>query len=268
MHGQYVSWQSLFSYKHPEYARVDRYGKTRQWGVLSLSYPEVRAHFHQRYLDLLENTEFDGLFISLRSQSRPADFADQYEFNEPVVQDFLDRYGRNILHEDFNLQQWRDLLGEYLTRFIKDLKEKLSQKGLRLVVGAPRGDILGPPIGNTTLNWQEWVKNGLIDELIINENSSKCPSMWHDLWPMHRGYGYLQNYIDGLNLPPLLKHLETSYAPVFKESSVKLYVARQWDEPSKEREKTLLAQPYLTGLVFSSFRYDNPGPIARGDWTA
>lgn len=92
--------------------------------------------------------------------------------------------------------------------------------------------------------------------------------MWHDLWPMHRGYGYLQNYIDGLNLPPLIEQLETSYAPVFKGSSVELYVARQWDLPSEEEETTLLTQPCLSGLVLSSFRYDNSGPIARGDWTA
>ena len=27
--------------------------------------------------------------------------------------------------------------------------------------------------------------------------------MWHQLWPMHRGYGYRQNPLDNLNLSPL-----------------------------------------------------------------
>jgi len=133
-------------------------------------------------------------------------------------------------------------------------------------VGVPRGDVLGPPMGNSTLYWRDWVKRGIIDELVINQNSSQCPSMWHQLWPMHRGYGYLQNYLDGYKMPPLLDHLNSAYEPVFRNQQVDLYVARQWDERSEVEEKGILAQPVAKGLVFSSFRFDNPGAVARGDW--
>jgi hypothetical protein len=268
MHFQHVSWQSSFSREHPEYAAVDRSGELRQWGVLCLAYPEVRSHFCNRFIDLLRHTEFDGLFVCLRSQSRPADFADQYGFNEPVRQDYLTRYGRDICAEDFDLQMWRDLLGEYLTMFLSELREALSQRGLRLAVGAPRGDVLGPPLGNTTLQWRSWVKRGIIDELVINQNSSQCPSMWHQLWPMHRGYGYLQNYFDVYNMPPLLDHLNSDYEPVLRDQWVDLYVARQWDARSEGEEKDILAQPAVKGLVFSSFRFDNPGTASRWGWRA
>ena len=268
MHFKHTSWQSRFSRDHPQYTVVDRRGEQRQWGVLCLAYPEVRAHFCNRFGSLLQDTEFDGLFVCLRSQSRPADFADQFGFNEPVRQDYLDRYGRDIRSEDFDLQAWRDLLGEYLTGFLLQLRQVLNDLGLRLAVGMPRGDVLGPPMGNTTLNWRHWVKRGIIDELVINQNSSQCPSMWHQLWPMHRGYGYLQNYLDGLNMPPLLEHLNSDYEPVFRGRPVDLYVARQWEQRSEEEENRLLRQRIVKGLVFSSFRFDNPGPLARGDWTA
>ena len=268
MHFQHISWQSTFSRDNPEYALTDRSDRQRQWGVLCLAYPEVRSHFCSRFTNLLQNTEFDGLFVCLRSQSRPADFADQFGFNEPVRQDYLDRYGRDIRTEDFDLQAWRNLLGEYLTEFLSELREALSHERLRLAVGAPRGDILGPPLGNTTLKWGEWVKRGLIDDLVINQNSSKCPSMWHQLWPMHRGYGYLQNYLDGHNMPSLSDHLSSDYGPVLEGRPVNLYVARQWDERSETEEKELLSNPVVKGLVFSSFRYDNPGPVSRGDWKA
>ncbi len=138
----------------------------------------------------------------------------------------------------------------------------------RLAVGTARADVLSPPLGNTTLNWRKWVKRRLIDELIINQNSSQCPSMWHQLWPMHRGYGYLQNYLDGYNLPPLLEYLNSTYAPIFADQPVDLYGARQWDEHSETEETALLAHPVVKGLVFSSFRFDNPEPVARGDWRA
>ncbi len=41
----------------------------------------------------------------------------------------------------------------------------------------------------------------------------------------------------------------------------------QWDERSDEEAK-LLSQATVKGLVFSSFRFDNPEAIARGDWRA
>jgi hypothetical protein len=268
MHGQHVAWQSTFSRQHPEYTVVDRTGRLRQWGVLCLAYPEARRHFRERFLGLLGEYEFDGLFVCLRSQSRPADFADQYGFNEPVHRDYLSLRGRDIRAQEFDLGAWRDLLGGYLTRFWGELREALQPLRVRLAVGAARGDVLGPPLGNAALQWREWIERGLVGELVVNQNSSRCPSMWHELWPMHRGYGYLQNYLDGFNFPPLADHLDKSYAPVLAGREARLYVARQWDERSPGEEEALLAHPAVSGLVWSSFRFDNPGPVERGDWRA
>lgn len=269
MHGQHISWQSEFSRKNPEYNLVDHIDRSRQWGVLCLAYPEARDHFKERFLKFIKEYDFDGLFVCLRSQSRPADFADQYGFNEPIRKDYLARYGRDIWTQDFDLQLWRDLLGEYLTIFLTELRESLQPYSTRLAIGTARGDILGPPLGNTTLHWRRWIKQKLIDELIINQNSSQCPSMWHQLWPMHRGHGYIQNYLDSHNMPPLIKQLTSTYAPVIKKNrTVDLYIARQWNHRSKKEETKLLSHPAVKGLVFSSFRHDNPRPIAQGDWKA
>ena len=92
--------------------------------------------------------------------------------------------------------------------------------------------------------------------------------MWHDLWPMHRGYGYLQNYVDGFNLNPIEKDLTRVYQPALKNQSTKLFLARQWKPRSPAREKRLSRHPAVEGLVFSSFRHDNPGPVSRNDWRA
>ena len=268
MHCQHVSWQSDFSRSNPDYILTDRTLKHHQWGVLCLAYDEVRCHFIKRYQRLLEAGDFDGLFVCLRSQSRPADFADQFGFNRAVRDDFLKRYGKDIWTEDFDTAAWRKLLGEYLSVFLMALKDSLKSGHLLLGVGAPRGDILGPPLGNTTLQWRSWVKQGIIDLLIIDQNSSRCPSMWHDLWPMHRGYGYLQNYLDGLNLNPLEEDLTSVYQPALAGHETKLYPARQWKQRSPEIEAHLLEHPAVDGLVFSSFRHDNPGPVRRNDWNA
>ncbi len=268
MHYQHVSWQSDFSRTNPEYTVVDRTLRNHQWGVLCLGYPEVRNHLILRFIRLLRDGNFDGLFLCLRTQSRPAEHADQYGFNTPIQQEYLKRYGVDIRNEDFDLQTWRDLLGEYLTRFLKELRKVLSTEQVKLAVGVPRGSVLGPAMGNTTLQWPIWVRAGIIDQLIIDQNSSKCPSMWHELWPMHRGYGYLQNYLNGRCMNLLEEDIAKTYAPVFDGKNTKLYVARQWQERSKTKEKEFLKLPGVAGLVFSSFRHDNPGPIKRNSWIA
>jgi hypothetical protein len=118
-----------------------------------------------------------------------------------------------------------------------------------------------------TLQWPLWVREGIIDQLIIDQNSSQCPSMWHQLWPMHRGYGYVQNYLNGSGMKSLKEDILHTYGPVLSQKRTKLFIARQWQERSESKEKELSRLPGVTGLVFSSFRHDNPGPIRRNNWS-
>lgn len=268
MHWQHVAWQSELTRAHHEWLVVDRSGRHRQWGVVSCAYPQARRAFIERWLGLLAPTRFDGLFVCLRSQSRPADHADQFGYNAPLRRAFRDRYGIDPVKDDYDPQAWRDTCGEYLTTLLVELRDALAARGRRVGIGVARGDVLGPPLGNATLHWREWVRHGLVDQLVIDQNSSQCPSMWHRLWPMHSGAGYLQNYVDGTGLPPLAEHLRHGYAPVVDGTSTRLYVARQWHERSARTERELRAFPDVTGLVFSSFRHDNPASVARGNWMA
>jgi hypothetical protein len=263
MHGQHVAWQSDLTRRHPEWLVVDRTGRTRQWGVVCLAYPEARRAFVERWLSLLEGTAFTGLFVCLRSQSRPAQHADQFGFNEPVRTEYAARFGRDIRNEDFDVEAWRDLLGSYLTMLLRELRTALRPSGRLLGVGVPRGDIIGPPLGNMTLGWREWMRHDLADALVVGQNSSQCPSMWHQLWPMHRGYGYVQDYLTERKLPALRDYGEHALA-----TRTRLYVARQWSERNHDSEREILETPGVAGLVFSAFRHDNPAALARGDWRA
>ncbi len=268
MHGQHVTWQTTFSRANPEYTVVDRAGEIRQWGVLCYGYPEVREHYRNRIRQYTESYEWDGVFLCLRTQARPAAFADQFAFNEPVRAAMGERCGVDILHEDFDLDVWREVQGEFFTTFLRELRSDLKPQGITVSVGVQRGDIIGPPIGNWPIQWREWAAEGLIDALVVDQNSSQCPSMWHQLWPMHRGYGYFQNPLSNLNLPPLETMLRDAYGPVAERAGIDLFVARQWCERSEAKEAALGAMPAVSGLAFSTFRYDNPRAIARGDFCA
>ena len=268
LHGRHVAWQSELTRRHPEWVTTDRAGRRRQWGVVSLAYPDARLAFVERWTSLIAPTRFDGLFVCLRSQSRPADHADQFGFDAPVRDEFRARHGVDIRHDDFDVRAWRDLLGGCLTTLLAETREALARDGRGLAIGAARGDVLGPPLGNATLPWREWVRCGLVDHLVIDQNSSRCPSMWHQLWPMHRGTGYIQNYLDGRSLPSLEEHVRAVYTPEITGSRTGLFVARQWCERNAGTEAALCAVPGVAGLVFSSFRHDNPGALSRGDWRA
>jgi hypothetical protein len=87
--------------------------------------------------------------------------------------------------------------------------------------------------------------------------------MWHQLWPMHRGYGYLQNYIDGKGLLGLEEDVRRVYAPALAGHSARLFLARQWDTPDEAEEAALCSLPGVSGLAFSTFRADNPEVIRR-----
>ncbi len=267
-HGQEHSWQSNFTIEHPEYLMIDRSRKKRQWGVLSLAYPEVRDHLCERFSRLLEGYDFDGLFVCLRSQSKPPDFADEFGFNEPVREEYLRRYGQDVWTDEFDPGLWRSLHGEYLTAFLEQLREVTRASGRQLSVGCARGDVIGQPLGNAALQWREWVERGLVDQLVINQSSAQCPSMWIQLWPMHRGGGYVQDYVSGQAMPPLERQLTEQYGPALSGKPTELYVARQWSERSPSEERALLDHPAVSGLVYSSFRFDNAAHIAahQGDW--
>ena len=128
----------------------------------------------------------------------------------------------------------------------------------------PRGDIIGPPVGNWPIEWRTWAEEGLIDTLVIDQNSSQCPSMWHQLWPMHRGYGYRQNPLDNLNLPPLETMLRDDYGPVAQRTGIELVVARQWSPRCDETETGVLAQPGVTGLAFKHIPPRQSGVDRKG----
>jgi hypothetical protein len=65
----------------------------------------------------------------------------------------------------------------------------------------------------------------------------------------------------------LEKDLTYVYQPVFQKQCAKLYLARQRHQRSLDKERDLLDHPCVEGLVFSSFRHDNTGPIRHNDWT-
>ena len=83
---------------------------------------------------------------------------------------------------------------------------------------------------------------------------------------MHRGFGYTQNYLGGWNMPSLEDDLAENYKPIVENSDSRLFLSRQWNQRDGAKEASLLSRDEVSGLAFSAFRHDNPGPVARDTW--
>ena len=263
----FFSWQSHFTRENPQFLSADRSLTANQrkyhWGVMEYAYPEVREYMLRVIRAFSDPLDFDGVFLSVRSHSPPAEHADQFGFNEPVVEEFQRRYGRNILQTSFDLEKWRELRGEYLTRFLVEVKQHLKKKGQTLSVGVAQGDYIGPPFGNMKLQWRRWISEGIIDSLVvghITNERARYPNR------TQRAMGYIQNQEEDMGLPPIEDSVRQSYGPLCERFGAGLYLApggfrMSFRHPAfgrgsqtPELRKSLVAafekEPAVTGIVY------------------
>ena len=185
--------QTKFVHDHPEYQLVDRQGKKYHYGVLEWAYPEARDYWLKDLKLILDKYEVDGVYVDTRTECMSPEFADQYGFNEPIVQEYQRRYGVNILEEDFDLEQWRALRSEYFTLLLKEMSQLVHARGKQFCVGTSRGDYIGFPLGNMKLQWRQWISERIIDELLMETHG------W--AWGK-QGYGYVTDFPTGRGLKP------------------------------------------------------------------
>jgi hypothetical protein len=233
-------YQWKFVRDHPEYQLVDRAGKRHHYGVLEWAHPEARRAWLDDIRLVLDRYDVDGLYVDTRTECMSPEYADQYGFNPPVVEEYRRRYGVNILEEDFDLEKWRALRGEYFTLFLKEISDLVHAKGKPLSMGTSRGDYIGFPLGNMKLEWRKWIAERIVDEFHIDEHG------W--AWGK-QGYGYVTDFATGRGLKPYEAAIREDYGPLCKKSGVKLlfkcspYRPRPLDEPCCHGRSAPAAKP-------------------------
>ncbi len=175
-------WRNSFFDEHPELDTRDRKGNI-QWGVRELAYPLARQSKVKDYARAVSRyPDLDGVYIYMHTHSDAPDKGDQYGFNRIVVDEYKKRYGIDILTDprfdcfssDFNIndeavENWRKLRGEYLTQLLVDIKTEIVKikPDIKIAVNTQGGDYFGPPFGNMYIDWRKWIKDDLIDMLVV-----------------------------------------------------------------------------------------------------
>ena len=262
-----TNWLSDYVRDHPDDVLVDREGRERLWGVLDYNAPAAREYRVSVVRELLDEHDWDGLFVCTRSQSRPAAHGDQFGFNGPSLARYRERTGRDAVADPFDLDAWRAVRGEGPTALLRDLRTMTRERGKAMSVGIPRGDVMGPPIGNLALDWRGWARGRLVDSLVIGQISEICPSAWVHLWPEAPVSGHLLDPVRFVGLRPLADDLDAVFGPVMAAAGVELYLSRLHDHPDPAAEAALLAgHPLLAGIQYSTFRRDLGGDAASLPW--
>ena len=175
--------EEKYVHDHPEVLTIDRSGK-KQYMVSEYAYPGARSSKVDDFKFLAQQCGVRNFIACLRTESfqiqAEPDKADQFGFNQPVVDAMQSLYGVNILTDsrfdvysvsynvhDPMVENWRILRGGYLTQFYRDLRAGLNSidPNCKIAVWIPGGEYIGSTLGNWRLDWRTWVNEGLIDQL-------------------------------------------------------------------------------------------------------
>ena len=180
--------ESGFFEAHPEYWVLARDQKAPYRAIPCYAEKAVQEYRLAEIEELLARG-VDGISFGLESHYSGVgvDAPDSFGFNPPVVQAFKDRYGIDILKDDFDADKLCALNGEIFTGFLRRVRELLGPERKMIAAttmngwhgyGGPAGRALlchrtddtpepGKPCYRFGLEWETWIREGIADDLMV-----------------------------------------------------------------------------------------------------
>lgn len=184
----YYAPPTEFFQRHPEFTWVSKDGTKHIGGVPCYAYPEVRKYRLEQMKELV-GYDIDGILLSDRSHSpwpgRSAGGGNEgargYGFNEPVVEEYVRRYGKDPRRaEPDSLDEIRfvQIKGDFLTQFLREVKAVTAAAGKKLAVTTdPR--IADPVLANWMyVDAETLARERIVDELCIRGSAGANLDHW------------------------------------------------------------------------------------------
>ncbi len=151
--------------EHPQFWARAVFGQPWQ-GRGGLAYEPVVRH----KLALLDELIDRGIEVLFIDYWRSGGWGPAYEYTPPVVESFRRKFG-SAAPTDWRDPRWLRHVASYQTAFLRRVRARLNASGRRieLAVGVPW---IAPdpdkPLLLRGADWRAWVREGLIDVLVIN----------------------------------------------------------------------------------------------------
>ncbi len=179
-------YESKLKLEHPEWAPMDKHGVRHQGGPIELAYPEARKALVDLTVRVAVEAGYDGLALLTYVENYSLRFEEEFGFSDPIVEDFKRQYKIDIRTEPFrrgaSREDWLRLRGSYVTSFLRELKAELGKHDIALGMVIDSNDPSQPLSWNVPeltrtaglhyMDIDTWVREGLVDELLIYGNNS------------------------------------------------------------------------------------------------
>ena len=150
-------------------------GRTRLFPALRARPTRRSRKLWSGWVDRILATGVDGLALRLNSHGTFTDEPLEYGFNEPLVEEYRQRFGGDLLEDGADLAKLAQLRGEHLTSFVHETHAKVRQAGKKMMVHAhPDGYAARPNSrqffgisANVAFDWRSWFKDGLVDASVM-----------------------------------------------------------------------------------------------------
>ncbi len=198
-------YESKLKLEHPEWAPMDKHGARHQGGPIELAYPEARKALVDMTVRQAVDAGYDGLALLTYVENYSLRFQEEFGYSDPIVEDFKRQYKLDLRTEPFrrgaSREDWLRLRGSYVTAFLRELKAELKKHEILLGMVIDSNDPSQPLSWNVPeltktagahfMDIDTWVREGLVDELLIYGNNSGQSQMkaLEDLQFLARGTG-------------------------------------------------------------------------------
>lgn len=165
---------------HPEWVPQDRWGSRRAPGPISFSYPSARKAIIDRLMNYLNEYNYDGITFYSYVENLGIRYVNEFGFDGPVLNQFKKLYPKvDIKKDSLTKQQTLSLhkiQGGFVTDFFSEFHAQLkaNNRKLSIILDAKQPNYPQPWWGKSVrgtgmiyMDWEAWVKKGIIDEIWV-----------------------------------------------------------------------------------------------------
>lgn len=220
--------------QHPEWRGRDKLGRSTP--RLSYAYQGVRD-LVITFLKEMATYPVDG--ICLAYNRRPP----YLEYEQPLIDGFSSKFGKDPRQLDSKDPQWLDYRASYMTRFMTELRQGLSEVQARTKREKPFGVsaiVLSSKEENLYygLDLEKWVNQGLVDTIIPYSSAPNIISS-KDAWTDPKSAEYFYRITRGTNCKMALNLMPRELSPdEYRRRAHSLYQAGSehfffWDHDAR-----------------------------------